>query len=136
MDLLFKMYNNAVALDLSKKNIVKFMVYIAVVDPRDYKNNSIKLTGLHLGGQNTHSVYFADNILTCNIGNNIIINTSTGLAGQSTSVGGVFNPVLNTNLKLINNIYYFDSVNGGLIDLLPYIYFDEITHAILLQMIP
>ena len=29
----FKMYNNAVALDLSKQNIVKFMVYIAVVDP-------------------------------------------------------------------------------------------------------
>ena len=31
---------------------------------------------------------------------------------------------------MINNIYYFDSVNGGLMDLLPYIYFDEITHAI------
>lgn len=129
----FKMYNNAVALDLSQAKYSKIYGVYSCSGSRDYKNNSIKLTGLHLGGQNTHSVYFADNILPCNIGNNIIINTSTGLSGQRKHFcfGGVFNPVLNTNLKLINNIYYFDSVNGGLMDLLPYIYFDEITHAIL-----
>ena len=115
----FKMYNNAVALDLSQAKYSKIYGVYSSSGSRDYKNNSIKLTGLHLGGQNTHSVYFADNILTCNIGNNIIINTSTGLSGQRKHFcfGGVFNPVLNTNLKLINNIYYFDSVNGGLMDL-------------------